>query len=111
MNRSRRISPCKALALIAMLSGAMVSTLPLPAFGQQDVDPTWYDPNPVSPAIPNKAVLRPAAFHPQQPALTPVSTAQGTTKLRTKRSSAPKIADVSAPGNRNQEAPVAAITR
>ena len=97
MNRSKRISPCKALAIIAMLSGAMVSTLPVPAFGQQDVNPTWYDFNPIPPAIPNKAVLHSAALHPQQPAVTPVSTAQRATKIRTKRSTQPKIAEVQLP--------------
>jgi hypothetical protein len=108
MNHSKRISPCQALALIALLWGAMVATLPIPAFAQQDVDPTWYDPNPIPHAVPNQAVLHPAALHPQQPAVTSVSTAQRAAKLRTKRSTPPKIADLSAPENRNPEATVAA---
>jgi hypothetical protein len=94
MNRSKTTSTCKALAIIAMLSGAMVSTLPVPAFGQQDVNPTWYDFNPIPHPIPNQAVLHSAALHPQQPAVTPVSTAQRATKIRTKLSTQPKIAEV-----------------
>lgn len=34
----------KRLAWLTVLSGAMVTTLSLSAFGQQEVDPTWFDP-------------------------------------------------------------------
>jgi hypothetical protein len=94
MNRSKTTSTCKALAIIAMLSGAMVSTLPAPAFGQQDVNPTWFDFDAVPHAIPNQAVLHPAALHPQQPAVTPVSTAKRATKIRPTQSTQPKITEV-----------------
>jgi hypothetical protein len=43
MNLSSGIRPRSILASMAMLLGVMVMTL-LPAYGQQEVDPTWYDP-------------------------------------------------------------------
>jgi hypothetical protein len=45
---------CRALASMAMLSGAIFTLLLVPAYGQQDVNPTWYDP------APNAAVAHPA---------------------------------------------------
>jgi hypothetical protein len=45
-------------AFIAMLSAAIFTILLLPAYGQQEVDPTWYDPW-VAPTA--------AAVHPAQP--------------------------------------------
>ncbi len=46
----------RVLASAAMLLGAIFTILLLPAYGQQDVDPTWYDPW----AAPNAAVVHPA---------------------------------------------------
>ena len=43
MNGSRNIERRRVPAFIAMLFGAIFMML-LPAFGQQEVDPTWYDP-------------------------------------------------------------------
>jgi len=43
---------------MAMLFGAIFTILLLPAYGQQEVDPTWYDPW----AAPTTAVV-----HPSQP--------------------------------------------
>jgi hypothetical protein len=44
MNGKNSFGSCKKVAWIAVLSGAMVTTFSLAAFGQQEVDPTWYDP-------------------------------------------------------------------
>jgi len=48
MNSSKNIRSFKRLAWIAALSGAMMTTFSLSAFGQQEVDPTWYNPWPGS---------------------------------------------------------------
>jgi hypothetical protein len=83
MNRSRDISPYRFLAMIAVLFGAMV----LPAFGQQEVDPTWYDPwAPPSPAVVQSAKPA-AAVHRQQPTVKRVSLIP-TAKVHAKRSTA-----------------------
>jgi len=37
---------CRALASMAMLSGAIFILLLVPAYAQQDVNPDWYDPAP-----------------------------------------------------------------
>jgi len=84
MNRLRAMNPCRVLGLTAILFGAMVTTLPLPAYGQQEVDPTWYNPWPAA----NTAVVHSqpqAAVQRRQAVLKPVSTAHGTPKLRVKR--------------------------
>jgi hypothetical protein len=44
MNSSKAIRFCRKLTLTATLFGAMVTTLLIPAYGQQEVDPTWYSP-------------------------------------------------------------------
>ena len=44
MNSKNNFGSCKRFAWIAVLTGAMVTTFSLAAFGQQEVDPTWYDP-------------------------------------------------------------------
>jgi len=66
-NRSIGIGRCRVLASMAMLLGAIFTILLLPAYGQQEVDPTWYDPW----AAPNTAVVPPsqppAAVHSSQP--------------------------------------------
>ena len=46
----------RALASSAMLLGAIFTIFLLPAFGQQEVDPTWYDPW----AAPHAAVVNSA---------------------------------------------------
>jgi hypothetical protein len=48
---------CRALGSMAVLSGAIFTLLLVPAYGQQDINPTWYDPAPTV-----------AAAHPAQPA-------------------------------------------
>jgi len=53
---SKGIGRSRVLASMAMLFGAIFTILLLPAYGQQEVDPTWYDPW----AAPNAAVVPPA---------------------------------------------------
>jgi len=56
MNRSAAILRRNALASTAILFGAIFTIFLIPAYGQQDVDPTWYDPTPSA-----------AIAHPAQP--------------------------------------------
>jgi hypothetical protein len=91
MNGSKSIGRCRVLASMAMLSGAMFTILLLPAYGQQDVSPDWYDPAPnaavVHPAQPVAALHSsqlPAATHRYQQAVTSVSTAPDAGKARVK---------------------------
>lgn len=56
MNRSETITRGRALPYIAMLFGAILTVMTLPAYGQQEVDPTWYDPW----VAPNATVANPA---------------------------------------------------
>ena len=55
-DRIKGIGRSRVLASMAMLFGAIFTILLLPAYGQQEVDPTWYDPW----AAPNAAVVPPA---------------------------------------------------
>jgi hypothetical protein len=81
MNGSRNIRPCRFLALIAMLFGVLL----LPAYGQQEVDPTWYNPWAApTPAVGSSSQPR-AAIRRQQRTVKPVSSARGTGKARGKR--------------------------
>lgn len=70
-NGSKGIGRSRVPAFMAMLLGAIFTILLLPAYGQQEVDPTWYDPW----AAPNTAVVHPsqppAVVHSSQP---PVAT-------------------------------------
>jgi hypothetical protein len=81
MNRSTNIRPRRFLALIAMLFGVLL----LPAYGQQEVDPTWYNPW----AAPNTAVVQSSqprvAIHRHQRTVRPVSSARVAGKVREKR--------------------------
>jgi hypothetical protein len=58
---------CSVLTSTAMLFGAIFTLLLVPAYGQQDVNPDWYDP------APSAAVAHPvqpaAAAHSLQPAV------------------------------------------
>ena len=88
---SKGIGRSRFLASIAMLFGAIFTILLLPAYGQQEVDPTWYDPW----AAPSTAVAHPsqppAVVHSSQPPVatdpyqqkaTTVSLAPGAGKFR-----------------------------
>lgn len=57
-NESKGNGRSRVPAFIAMLAGAIFTILLLPAYGQQEVDPTWYDP---------WAAPTTAAVHPDQP--------------------------------------------
>jgi hypothetical protein len=46
MNGLKAIARLRNLASIAMLSGAIFTIFLVPAYGQQEIDPTWYDPTP-----------------------------------------------------------------
>ena len=58
MNSSRNIEQRRVPAFLAMLFGAIFMML-LPAYGQQEMDPTWYDPW----GAPNAVTVQ--ASHPQ----------------------------------------------
>ena len=66
--RSKAILRSRILASTAMLFGAIFTVLLVPAYGQQEVDPTWYDPTP------NTAIAQPAqaaaVTHASQPPVT-----------------------------------------
>src|SRR5579863_1231106 len=83
MNRLRDIRTRRVMAFMAMLFGAMVTTMVLPAHAQQDVDPTWYDPYAVHTApiaapqtVAAHSYQPPVAIRGHQPALTSVSLVQ-----------------------------------
>ncbi len=56
MNGSNAIGRYKGLASLAILMGALFTILLLPAYAQQDVAPSWYDPW----AAPTTAIAHPA---------------------------------------------------
>jgi hypothetical protein len=86
MKGSRSIRPCRVPTFIAMLCGAIFTILLLPAFGQQEVDPTWYDPW----AAPNTVVVHSSqpqvAINRPQPKIRSVSSTRVAGKVRVKRS-------------------------
>ena len=95
MNRSRDIRSRRILAFMAMVFGAILTTMVLPSYGQQDVDPTWYDPYAVStlpsPAPHTVAIhssQAPLSIHQQQTTLTSASLSQGAERFRAKQSTA-----------------------
>ena len=118
MTGSKNISPRRVLTYIAMLAGAMLTTMLLPAYGQQEVNPDWYDPYPatVQSAAPSLAAAHSAqpAIHAAQPAVAfqrhetavkSVSSAEGAAKSRGKqRATEPKIANIDVVRDRNQQA-------
>ncbi|MGA8488993.1 MAG: hypothetical protein WB711_01140 [Terriglobales bacterium] len=63
MNGIKKIGPHRLLASSAMLFGAMFTIMLLPAYGQQDVSPDWYDPAPSAVVHPAQA---PAVAHSSQ---------------------------------------------
>ena len=90
MNGIKGTGRSRLVAFIAMLAGAMFIML-LPAYGQQEVNPDWYDPTPnaaaVHPAQPAGAAQssRPSpAIHQHQQMATPLSAAGNAGKPRVK---------------------------
>lgn len=81
----------RALASSAMLLGAIFTIFLLPAFGQQEVDPTWYDPwaephaavaYPHQPPAVVHASQSPVATHRYQQTVRSVSSARDAAKFR-----------------------------
>jgi hypothetical protein len=85
MMQSKSSTPRKHLALIAMSFAMMFGTFLLPAYGQQEVDPTWYNPW-APPAAAAAQTAQPPAAKSQhhQAKVKSVSTTQ-TAKVRTKK--------------------------
>ena len=118
MKRPTDIRPRTVLAYIAMLFVAMVTTLLLPAYGQE-IAPDWYDPyavpNAAPVAIPSPAAVHsapsPMSFHQYQPAGTPVLSAQAAEKLHAKRSTAalnlPLVGVLTDPKQKEKGGPIA----
>jgi hypothetical protein len=112
---SKGISRCRVPAFMAMLLGAIFTILLLPAYGQQEVDPTWYDPW----AAPNTAAVypsqpaatvhfsQPVATHRHQQTIKSISPAKDAAKFRAKdpqldqsrHSAAPKSVGTPSAGN------------
>jgi hypothetical protein len=113
MNRSRDNRSRRMLLFMAVLFGAIFTTMVLPAYGQQDVDPTWYDPyavnaapNPAPPPVAIHSLPLPVLIHRHQTTLTStsLSQSQGAEKSRAKQSTAtPKIRAVRILGNPKKE--------
>jgi len=81
MNASNVFRPCRMLAIMAVLFGAIVTTVPR-AYAQQDVDPTWYDPwAPPAPAVVHTAQPQ-AASHKQQPKAKQVASSKRAAKVQ-----------------------------
>jgi hypothetical protein len=71
-------SPRKLLALIAMSFGMMFGTFLLPAYGQQEVSPDWYNPW-TPPSAQASQTVQPRTAkreHPQQAKVKRVSTSE-----------------------------------
>jgi len=82
MNRSRAM---RRWASSAMLFGAMAVTFLLPAYGQQEVDPSWYNPWAAQNPVVAHSGQPQAASHRHQAALKRVSTNQGAQKSHGKQ--------------------------
>ena len=82
MNRSKSIRPRRVLALIATLFAAMVTVFMLPAFGQQEVDPTWYNPWADANTAAVHSTKPRAAIHRHQGKVKSVSSARVAGKVR-----------------------------
>ena len=60
MTESKSFRPFRIATFIASLFGAMCTAWLLPAYGQQEIDPTWHDPW----AAPRTAVASPPKAQP-----------------------------------------------
>jgi hypothetical protein len=93
MNGSKDIGKCRVLASLATLFAAILTILLLPAYGQQEVAPTWYDPwaapqaavvHPAPPPAVVHAAQPPAATHRYQQTVRSLSPAPHAAKFRVK---------------------------
>lgn len=66
MNGSQGIGRRRILTSMAMVFGAIFTIMLLPAYGQQDVDPTWYNPWAASNATVSHQAQPAAAAHSSQ---------------------------------------------
>jgi len=73
---------CRTFTMTAILFGAVVMSIP--AFGQQEVDPSWYDPAPPATAAAHSSQQQAIAHKAQQKAKT-MAASQHATKAQTKR--------------------------
>jgi len=86
MMQSKSSSPRKLLPFIALSFAMMFGTFLLPAYGQQDVDPTWFNPwAPPAPAVAQTAQPQ-AAKSQQHPAKLKSASTTQTAKVRGKKS-------------------------
>jgi hypothetical protein len=67
MNGSTGSGRCKGLASLAMLMGALFTILLHPAYAQQDVAPSWYDPWAAPQALVAHPAQAPAVVHSTPP--------------------------------------------
>jgi hypothetical protein len=88
MNRSKDLRPRRVLAWIAMLFSVMVTTLLLPAYGQQEVDPTWYNPWAAPSTVVGHSSQSRAALHRHQRTVRNMPAARVAGKVRAKRTTA-----------------------
>ena len=86
MNGSKGFSACRILALPATLFGAMLTAFP--AYGQQEVNPDWYNPWTAPKAAAVHASQARTAMRPHQPKLRPVSS-RSVSKVRGKQPARP----------------------
>ncbi len=114
MKPSKSVNSRRVLAFMAVVLGAMLTTMLLPAYAQQEIDPTWYDPYAVHDVVAKAAPsTTPAAmavhspqpavvFHRHPAAVKTVSSAQGAGRLHEKQPAAqPRIADAGLPAEPN----------
>jgi hypothetical protein len=71
MNGSIGFGRYKGLALLAILMGALFTTLVLPAYAQQDVAPSWYDPWASPTVLVAHPAQAPVVVRSSQPPVTP----------------------------------------
>jgi hypothetical protein len=74
-----------------MLFGAMAVTFLLPAYGQQEVNPTWYNPWADQNPVVARSAQPQAASHRHQAALKRVSTAQAIRKSHGKQATMSEV--------------------
>jgi hypothetical protein len=116
MRPSKAIKSRKVLAFMAVVLGAMLTTMLLPAYAQQEIDPTWYDPYAAHDAVAKvAATTTPAAvavhapqpamtFHRHESALKTASSVRRAAKLQEKQPAAqPRIAEAPLPAEPNED--------
>lgn len=78
----KTLKSCRILTMTAILFGTALTIIP--AYGQQEVNPTWYDPAPPAAAAVHSTQPQAAARKEQQKRKT-AATSQNSTKAQTKR--------------------------